>query len=94
MDSSATQHFLMVLDRIRENQMQHGELLRGIASRQEAVLLALAGSSGVSRLEKWLPLLKPIAAAAAQSAIGSLVIAYALKGGDLMTAVEALLKLL
>jgi hypothetical protein len=94
MDTTVAQHFLMVLERIREEQIQQNALLQGIGVKLDAILAARATESWLSRVERCLPLLKPIASAAAQYAIGILVIAYALKGGDLMTAVEALLKLL
>jgi hypothetical protein len=94
MDTNTAQLFLVALDRIREAQLQQGVLLATIGEKLERMAERPSRDNLTTRLERWMPFLKPIASAAAQYAIGILVIAYAVKGGDLMTAVEALLKLL
>ncbi len=87
------EHTYILLDRIRETQLQHGVLLLELRqelekSRNQEPKI----KSGI--LKGWMPMLKPLAIMGMQAATGTLAIAYALKGGDIMTAISTLLKVL
>jgi hypothetical protein len=103
MDATTHLYLLSKMDLLRDEQIRQsalvrqqlellGELLRAV--RALPLAPPPAPSESPSLLKKWLPLLKPIGLLAVQSAAGTLAIAYALKGGDIMTALSTLLKLL
>lgn len=101
MDTTFTLHILSKLDLLREEQIRISERMNRNLQQMEEVLQLLRGTK-TSRppetepfnLKKWLGLLKPLLAIVVQSAAGVLAVAYALKGGDIVTAITTLLKLL
>lgn len=81
-------HLYLMVDRIREAQLAHTAMLRELLRRSRTP----AGRDSTPS-PKWLPLLKSIGNSAGQWAGGVLAMAYVLKGGDLITAIQTLLKL-
>jgi hypothetical protein len=78
----------LLLDRMRETQLQQNQML------DEIIRLTKSEKTGTSALSQWLPLVKAVLGLLLQSVTGILCVAYALKGGDIMTAATTLLKLL
>ena len=85
-----------VLDRIRETQHIHTASLNEIIGNQKVLIRLLKAKSGKESTDSmnWKGLLKVVASSFGQWAGGLLAMAYAAKGGDLITALEKLVKLL
>jgi hypothetical protein len=101
MDATMTTHLLQKLDAIRESQIRGETALTEVVELLKQQLLAVRVAAPVpsqtgflSRLERLLPLLKPIGAIAIKQAVTVLMIWYLVKGGDAYQAAEMLLKLL
>jgi hypothetical protein len=96
-------HLHLMLDRLRETQARHGEMLfrqgemiAELIRMQRSALRRSTPSTEASAstpLNKWTLFLKPVATSAGQWAGGVLAMAYVMKGGDLLTAFQTLLKL-
>lgn len=85
-------YILTKLDQLRDTQRDHGEILR----RLEVAVAYKSQDEGKGFLAKLkLPLsLQKIVASAFYSGMGLLLIRYLTHGGDAITAIEILLKLL
>lgn len=103
MSTDATIHLHVMLDRLSRSQDRltwvqesHTAMLTEILRRQKALAAALAALklSDTTPQTKLLSFLRPAIFSGANWAGGVLAMAYVLKGGDLVTALQTLLKLL
>ena len=101
MDTAFGLHILGKLDTLREEQIRISSrieealiLLRALKVLTPTKTEVLHGEADSLPLKKWLGLLRPLCTAAVSAGAGVLAVAYALKGGDLVSAITTLLKLL
>lgn len=92
-------HLHWMLDRIREQQHLHTEALRQISERQKLIIKLLKdrkSSPPQSTAKKKLAttLVKEAVSTFAQYAASLLTVAYIIRGGDLLTALEKVFGLL
>src|SRR5688572_23928048 len=93
-----THHLHWMLERIRENQLLQSEAERRNAERLKLIIRLLKEPKSAPplptvRKKLGLTLVKEAVSAFAQYAASLLTLAYILRGGDLMTALEKLLGL-
>jgi len=96
MSMDATIHLHLVLDRLREAQILHGEMLREILRLQRLTLRPSRSPepAAPSLSMKWSFFLKQVATSGGQWAGGIMAMAYVARGGDLMTGIKSLMELL
>lgn len=107
MSTDATIHLHLLIDRLRETQARHSEmlyhqaqLLAEVIRLQRVLLRRLAPSGSVptspepTPAMKWTNLSKLFATSAGKWAGGILAMAWVYKGGDMITAMETLGSLL